>query len=174
MLLAIEGPRGVGKSTTIKGLKDFYESKGLSVAVIDHDPEPRSTLCARLIEFVQADDAQVIIHDRFHLSEFVYSLALERRGLAELAFEMQMVELAIQEQRIKGNGVFTIVLEASQSIIANRQLTENKAFDIPIDLSLAYYRLAASLTLSSVIVNNNGESCVEAINERLCISDPIV
>lgn len=90
MIVIIEGPNRVGKSTQIANLKNFYECKGMRVHVIHYehihlDPEKvykpdnmkdmafvRYDDMLHLADEFAKDPQTVIIFDRAHLGETVY------------------------------------------------------------------------------------------------------
>lgn len=90
MIVIIEGPNRVGKSTQIANLKNYYESKGMRVHVIHYEhihldptrtytPEAMKDMATvryddmlKLANEFAKDPMSVIIFDRAHLGECVY------------------------------------------------------------------------------------------------------
>ena len=106
MVIVIEGPNRVGKSTQIANLKNYYECKGMSVHVIHYEhihldptrtytPEAMKDMATvryddmlNLANEYAQDPMSVIIFDRAHLGETVYGPKF-RNYSGEYVFELE-------------------------------------------------------------------------------------
>lgn len=134
MIIVLEGPRGVGKTTIATLLEGKLVAMGMPV--IRHKWERGEFPYVDMAGQIRKDlvPGQINIVDRFHLTEYVMGRHLRRNPVKFLHNATMWIDAFLEMRHAIG-----LVLTASEKVLEKR-MADHKPEDMPIPKALTLWR----------------------------------
>lgn len=152
MIVILEGPRGTGKTTLCLELVSRLQALGLPAELHKGQRigDPIEGMISTIREKFTEDKIWIV--DRFHLTEWVMSIHLERRDFVELTKDIRCIDIYLHQA-----GALGVILDAPDVVIADRVVRRNdgRGFEMPLERSRKLWEAAAALSgFMSVCIND--------------------
>lgn len=117
MIVIIDGPRGVGKTTTIKLVENLLREEGLKVAVFkaERGDDPWLDMRSTVAELVANHEYDVFLIDRFHFTEAVMRIADGTENPTEMRTMVHLIS-----DHLSTAGAMTILMNADNGALVQR------------------------------------------------------
>ena len=154
MIVILEGPRGTGKTTLCAELVRRLNDDGLPAEVHKGQRvgDPIEGMLSTLSEKFSTDRIWVV--DRFHLTEWVMSIHLQRRDFVELTRDIRHIDTLLDQAWALG-----FILEAPDVVLLDRiqQRNDGRGMEMPLSESRKLWDAASKLTQFMSVVQNGDE-----------------
>lgn len=155
MIVILEGPRGTGKTTLCSELVNRLKEVGLPAELHKGQRvgDPIEGMISTIHEKFTEDKIWIV--DRFHLTEWVMSIHLERRDFVELTRDIRCIDIHLQQV-----GALGVILDAPDTVIADRVTRRNdgRGFEMPLERSRKLWEAAAALSgFMNIAVNDTDQ-----------------